>query len=148
MLFAHAAVSLWGVLEALVEDLVLAWLEHEPTALTREKVAALTFPLGEVLGADRRRLAERVLAELQRGVKGDRRGAGQFQPLLDVFGLAPVLGSEASRTLVEIQQVRHVIVHRRGVVDEKFLAACSWLRERGGTPGDRVQVTHDDYIRY
>jgi hypothetical protein len=149
LLHEHAVVAMWGLLEALVEDLVVAVLLEVPEALQREQMAVLHLTVGEAETLDRHERAWLILERLQASIKGNRMGVGQFKDLLNVFGLAPSPTAETKRTLLEMQQLRHVIVHRNAVADRKLLQTCPWLvADEALTTGQRVTITHEDYIRY
>jgi len=47
ILHAHAVVSLWGSLEVLIEDFIVAWLLHNPKTLENEAFKKIKIPLAE-----------------------------------------------------------------------------------------------------
>lgn len=71
-------------------------------------------------------------------------GISQFEHLLSPVGLAGSIDDGIRRDLYELEQLRHVLVHRRGLADRKLLDACPWL---GRSLGDRVEVDHSTYRR-
>ena len=49
------------------------------------------------------------------------------------------------RTLFEMNQVRNVLVHKRGIADRRLVEACPWLNL---SLGDSVKVDHKMFQRY
>lgn len=74
-----------------------------------------------------------------------RAGVTRFETLLQPLGLTGAFPEEGSKTLFELSQVRHVIMHRRGRADRRLIEACPWL---GVAAGDRVRISHEMWQRY
>ena len=74
-----------------------------------------------------------------------RNGVSRFESLLQVFGLDGAVEDELRKTLFELSQIRHVILHRHGEADKKLLDSCPWLPFHLGEP---VKITHEMYHRY
>jgi len=145
-LHAHTVVALWGALDALVSDLMTSALLNEPSVLAGERFARIKVPLAEYerLGAEGRMAF--LAAEVARAINADLKpGVGKFEALLENIGLAGAVDDAVRRNLLEMSEVRNLLVHRAGIVDSRFAAACPWL-----TPklGDKHTVTHSDYARY
>ncbi len=87
-----------------------------------------------------------LVAELQQvtGAKF-RPGAARFEALLEVCGLSGPVDEDVQRDLIELANVRNVILHRMSTVDDRFVAACPWTNL---TVGSRLKVTNADYDRY
>ena len=49
------------------------------------------------------------------------------------------------KNLIELNQVRNVLVHRGGKADRRFNDACPWL---GKAVGDPVTITHAAFVKY
>ena len=52
---------------------------------------------------------------------------------------------EVRRIILELQQTRHVIVHRRGLADKRFMDRCPWV---GATVGQSLITGKNHFIRY
>lgn len=146
VLHAHATVALWGVLEATVEDLVLAYLENDPSCLTHQSFAPVRIPLAEFEQLEKPERLRLLLSEYKRNSKAELKlGIGRFETILEPVRLAGGMKEDLRRDLYEHQQVRNVIVHRGGVVDRRLLLNCPWL---GFTAGTTIVVSHDMYRKY
>ena len=54
-------------------------------------------------------------------------GIGRFEALLNAVDLGGRIHETVRRTFVELSEIRHVLVHRRGKADAKLLERCPWL---------------------
>lgn len=146
LLHAHALTDLWSILEATVEDLLVANLVNEPEILAHEAFSKISIPLSEFRTLDEEERMRLVLSEFSRNRGAERRkGVERFEILLEPFGLAGPVEKELKKTIWEIQNVRNVLVHRAGIADRKFVQACPWLNL---SVGDRVTVTRETFDRY
>lgn len=135
-LLAQMVVSLWGSLELFVRDLASRWLAHVPKAREVDAVSGIKCAVADFWRLDDARRAEFVVDRL---AYESRRlsGASRFQALLKPFGIAPKVAQATAGALFEMGEVRHVLVHRRGVADSKLVTNCSSL---GLTKGMKVSV--------
>jgi len=131
---AHTLLDLWGALEVLVEDIVVAWLGNVPELLDSEEVARVRVPLGEFQRLDdeeRLRFLARELRDKRTNLKA---GSTRFEMMLAVVGLDGKVEEPLRRDLFEANQVRNVIAHRGGIADRQLLKACPWMSLRPGQP--------------
>lgn len=145
LLHANALVGAWGALEASVEDLAVAVVQNDQDVRTSEALSRvkISFVEYETLDADER--VRLVVSELQRGLHGDQRlGAQAFELLLGRLGLGGPVDESVGRDIFELQQLRHVIVHRRRNVDRRLVERCPWL---GLTVGAQLRISHEQYVR-
>lgn len=134
-----------SALEFLVRDLLSGWLSDVPDAAERaERDAGIPRTAQPKLSADEwfDFLVERLDNQLR---SAHPRRVDRLFALLERFGLMPILSRDAHRDLVELFEVRNVIAHRRGIVDQRLLYACPNLAL---SPGQRLRVTEDDIVRY
>jgi hypothetical protein len=128
LLHKHSIVSIWSALEILCEDLIIVWLENRSDAWELDLVKNLKVQISvyhNLAGTDRARY---VVRELQRNLKTEfGSGVGRFEPLLNAFGLMPVLGPNLRRAIHELWHVRNNLVHSAGVADKRLVEACPWL---------------------
>jgi hypothetical protein len=142
-LHAQALVRLWGGIEDFIRSYVAVWLENDTEALLIDEVRKLRVELGDYLGRSGREQYEYVADLLEHDLKASqRRGADRFECVLRPFGLSGEVDPEVAKSLYELQQLRHVIVHRSGVADRKLAEACPWLSL---SAGDKVSIDHRHY---
>jgi len=146
VLHQQAIVDLWSSLEVLFKDLVASMLENVRGATQLEPIAKMRIRLRDYESMSPRERYEYLVDELERELgAGLKQGIDRFEMLLAPFGLSGPIDEGAKKTLFELSNVRHVIVHRRAVADRKLTDACPWL---GLKLGDQVRVTSGDYERY
>lgn len=146
LLHEQALISLWGTLEAFVEDLLACWLLREPSAREAEPVRSVRVSITEFELMDQEQRCLYIIKALEQETSAIyRKGIGRFETLLDVFGLGGPVSATVRRDVHELQQVRNVLVHRRGIADRQLLEACPWMDV---AIGDQVVVTSEDLLRY
>jgi hypothetical protein len=146
LLHEQATVAIWSSLEALVRSFTAEWLAHNREAWRNTQVKKLRVRLGDyesLTGTDR---CFWVVDLLDQALSGPlRKGVSRFECLLQPFGLNGQIDGKITKTLYELSQVRHVIVHRRSIADRKLLEACPWLPFKSG---ERIKITREMWYRY
>lgn len=138
LLHAHTIMGVWGALEAGIEDLVVAWLTHNPemlaaSPLASQKVVASHF---ETLSRDER--MRQLVSDWRRGKRFV--GVTAFENVLELVGLDGGVSELVRSNLRLMQQYRHLVAHRGGVADQRFVAVCADL---GYAPGDQVRINRE-----
>jgi hypothetical protein len=127
LLHGHSLVAIWSALETMVGDLVEAWLSWWPPARAR---AASMVSLSGLQGlppdewaASARQALDREYQKLNRKVRSPRR-LDYYEWHLGSVGLAADAQDDARmvQNLWEMQQIRNVFAHKRGVADARFVA--------------------------
>lgn len=72
-------------------------------------------------------------------------GIGRFEAVLDPCGLGGGVHDLVRRVLLELSQVRNLVVHRSARVDKRILEHCPWLRARAG---EELRVSAADFSIY
>lgn len=122
-------VLLWSILESFVHILISNILLYDQKIKENDKIRKIKIPLGDFEALDTQELSYFIIRELEHQfAASQRKGIGRFEPLLNIFGLGGGLKESYRRDLLELQQIRHVIIHRRGLVDRKLSTACPWLK--------------------
>lgn len=146
LLRAQAVIALWGSTENLIRTLVASYLENVPGATSSDQLGRIKIRFSDW---DRLSPSERYLYLLDRleqeGSSGPRFGAAKFEQFLNLIGINVSLESGFRMSLIELHQVRNLIVHREGAVDRKFIESCPWLERR---LGEVIRVTGSDCSRY
>jgi len=88
-----------------------------------------------------------ILFELLREALKSRlkRGVDRFEVLVSKIGYGGPVEPEVRVALLELMEIRNVIVHRMGIADAQFVKRCPWLNLK---PGEAVRVRQREYIRY
>ena len=145
-LYGMATARLWTILETMVDDLVVYLLQTRPECRQVDIVRKLEGPLVEFASAhvsDRAKyLADLLTAQVKARFK---LGIGRFEAVVNQIGLGGPVDTDVQRTILELSQIRHVIIHRLGKADEKLATTCPWLNLR---PGQRVRVTQKQFRQF
>lgn len=140
LLHAHALMGAWGALESLVENVADFGLENNHDAILSQPLfqrIKISVGVYESMTPVERR--SYLISEAQREVKVDfSLGVGQFEGLLKELLLGGSVDPQIRRSLLHAQQIRHLIAHRGGRADSRFLKACPDL---GYKVGDHVQLS-------
>ena len=143
-LHAFATVGVWGILEVLVEDVLLGILLNEPAAREKDEIAKIRIPLSKYEDLDKEERMRFVLAELSRG-NAAAQGISGFEALLQIFNLSGEVDEAIKRNLWEMNHVRNVILHRGSYADSRLVQSCPWM---GLKVADRVLIDHERFGRY
>lgn len=148
LLNAHFTVSAWGTLEVFVEDFLVAWLLNNPATLQKKEFTSVRISLGEYILRQPEEQMRYLLREVAEHAKPKRVGVESFEAIMEMVGLSSDLGvlhATTRRDLIEMYQVRNVLVHRGATADTKIVDMCEWM---GLAVGDRVIVTSKQAHRY
>ena len=146
ILHEQATVALWGSLEALVRTFSAGWLANQPGAWQVEAVKKLRIRLGDYEALEPFDRCLWVIDLVDQEASGPlKAGVGRFESLLMPFKLDGTVDDKCRKTLFEMSQIRHLIVHRRGRADRKLIGACPWLTLK---QGERIKITHKMWNDY
>ncbi|MBI4479658.1 MAG: hypothetical protein HY651_06510 [Acidobacteria bacterium] len=145
-LYSLAAIRLWTIVETFVQDLVLKTIGDFEAARNHPAIRKLKGPLLEFYEASTYQQAELILNLLidDLGI-AFKKGVGRFEEILGVVGLGGPVEDEVRRLLLELTEVRNLLVHRNGVVDARFAKNCPWIATK---VGESVRITNRDHDRY
>lgn len=143
-LLGHSLSGVWGAVEAMADDLVVAFLVNDPRHLTRPEFAKVKVTLAEfqLLDSDEERM-ETLMLEI--APRLPRVGIGRFESRLDLVFLGGPYNGEMADAIYELQQLRNGFVHRGGIVDRRLMKACPHL---GLTLGEPIPLTTEQWERY
>jgi hypothetical protein len=146
LLHSYTLVSVWGALEAGLEDMLVGILLNEQEVLATDELAKIKIPLGtfELLNKEER--MRLLLGEIQRTQRsGLTQGVGGFENVLRVFALDGSVDDGIKKELWEFNHVRNVIVHRASRADSRLVQACPAMNLN---VGDAIVLTHETYHDY
>ncbi|WP_392751145.1 hypothetical protein [Streptomyces sp. LN590] len=138
LLHGHSIVGIWGALESLIEDVVECWMAFRPEVLMHQNFVKIRVPLAEFLSLSDEQRVRLLVSEVQRDLKLDlRSGVTKFEKLLDSVGLGGPVDPRIRDALFEAQNIRNVLAHRAGIVDQRFVDSCPSF---GLSEGDQMVI--------
>lgn len=145
-LYELATVKLWSLLENCVDEIVVTALDDPAKCPDQDLVRSIKGPLLEFLEASEDQRSEFLAGELKQLTRSRlQTGVGAFEAILRPVGLGGRVDPDVRRTLLELGQVRHLLVHRLGIVDARFADTCPWLAV---ALKDRLVIHRDHYDTY
>lgn len=64
---------------------------------------------------------------------------------MSVFGLSGQVEASVKRNLFELESARNVLLHRRGIIDHRFVQACPWVKAESGA---KLVIGREQFERY
>jgi integrase len=128
LLHGHSLVAIWSALEVMVSDVIETWLLWWAQARTLAD-AEVSVPRGQGQPADewaaaiRLALERKYIQRVNRNPKSPRR-LDQYEWMLAAVGLPADAHDQDARmatNLWEMQQIRNVYAHRRGIADARLV---------------------------
>jgi hypothetical protein len=145
-LFSTATIRLWSILESAIDDLIVDALRTRSEVRMLPAFKKLKGPLIEFVTAPADNQAAFLTDLLKEHVSASLKpGVGRFEALLDCVGLGGPVAKVVRRTLLELSEVRHALIHRLGKVDAKLKERCPWLPLQ---LGERLNITKPIFISY
>lgn len=145
-LFSIACVRLWTILEACVDE-VLFHLINDPRCISESRIIKnLKGPLLEFANASDNEKAEFLKDRLNQELASSLKiGVGRFEDPLKAVGFGGSVADPIRRVLLELSEIRNVIVHKNGLVDKRLVERCPWMSVK---VGEKIVVTLSDYPIY
>lgn len=137
-------IMLWSILENYVRDFLVEWIKRNPQIMRAEALQKIQISLGEyeLLQGDEK--YEYIVEMVERQSKAGL-GIGQFEVLLEQVELSGKVDNKIKRNLLELQQVRHVLAHRNGIVDRRLIKRCPWITSN---IGETIHIDADRFGDY
>jgi hypothetical protein len=145
LLHSHTLMGSWGALEGMIKDLVISWMQHNPSVLDDPRITKVKVPLVEFQKMGDHDRLRFLVTEIQRDLGLElKSGATKFESLLALVGLGGSVHRKVRDALFECQNLRNLFAHRGGVADRKFVANCPHLKY---SVGDTVKLGSRDFSR-
>lgn len=148
-LHSFFVITLWNSLEYFIHDLCVYSIRTNRSILQNENFSKIkiTFSEYEMLDEDDR--VDYVYDHLCEAFR-NKPAISKFEDLLSIVGYKPygeygAISSTGKRLLIELQNVRNVLVHKSGIVDRKFVENCPW---KNATKGEKLSISYSDYFQY
>ncbi len=134
-LYELMLVKFWSILEAGIEEIAVECLKRPEECKGADLLRSFKGPLIEFGEASLDHRAEFLYSELKVATRSALKiGVGVFEAILEPLGMAGSIDESTRKLLLELQQKRHVFVHRRGIADKRFVEACPFLGCEIGRP--------------
>jgi hypothetical protein len=139
-----AIVKACTLLETAVDDVALTLLSDRDYWASLDGLGKLRANKVDLIGLLTMSHAQQtayLLSEIRKEVGvSNQVGAGKYEAILNFVGLGGRIPDLAARALLELLETRHLLVHRRGFVDGKFVQRCPWRKAELGTalPLERI----------
>ena len=146
--FAHLRgayiVLFWSGLEALVDDVVLAGIEHGHLKTDVVKLEKIRVRLVDIMSLAPAELARKAFDIIRADVLSQG-GMGRFDDLLAAVGLDFAVSKETRDALWDMSAIRNLLAHRRGIVDQQFMDRCPGS---GQTLGEALTIEAQTIDRF
>lgn len=143
---SHVTVSLWSIVENTNEDFVVEWIKYDPQVMNSAPMPKVKISLTEYMVLDEDEKARYLLNEIKQHLGcGSARGIEKFEKLLNLCGVGGPVDDDVRKDMLELSEIRNLIVHRGSLADRKLLQACPWLPLK---PKDKIVVDHAACNRY
>ena len=145
-LHALLTIRLWSILEAFVYDFIIVILTRHSELMESNDIKSLQGSLIEfsLLSIDKQ--AEFIINLLNDKTSPEyKHGISRFERILKSIGLGAPIPNVVKDTVLELQQVRHALVHCNGHADEQLVQYCPWLDAENG---HELHLCIDDFIEY
>lgn len=141
LLQGHAIMGAWGALEAMVEDLAISWIQHNPSVLDKPTIGKIRIPMAEFMGMSEQDRLRFIVTGLQREMGLEfKGGATKFEGLLRAIDLGGPVDKKVKDVIFDTQNIRNVFAHRGGIADSRFVLNCPHLQY---SVGDAVKISGD-----
>ncbi len=146
ILLGQATITLWSALECFVRDFLADWVDIRGESKRLDQVRNVKVGFADFLSMSvRQRNYELVKAVEEKIDFRDKGGATRFVRLFEAFGVKVELDGEPKKMLWECWNIRNLIAHHMGIVDEHFVQRCPSLGKR---VGDKVDVDVQSYMQF
>lgn len=134
LLNALSTVYLWSLLDSFIYDYLALWISRRPSARSVAPLKRVRIDFADYESLRPKERHYYIIKRLGEDVGANRHhGMYRFRKLLEPFELSFKLKNDIERDLIELQNVRNIIVHRSSTIDRRFKQACPWIKQNTGT---------------
>lgn len=139
-------VMLWSILENFIRNFLVEWIKRNSDVMKSEAIQKIQIRLGEYESLLDDEKYEYIVEAIEFQSKSKLGvGIGRFEPILEQLGLSGKVDDKTKKNILELQQVRHVLVHRNGIVDKRLAEMCPWVVP---DPGETIFIDSEIYSMY
>jgi hypothetical protein len=141
-----SSIQLWSLIEACIDDLVILLLQDERTLESSELFNKLKGSLIPFARASKEEQVEIIKHQLIQELAAPLKpGIARYEALLSALDLSGSVPSSVRKALLELAEVRNVIIHKNARADARIIETCPWL---GFSPGQVIILRQDDFQMY
>jgi hypothetical protein len=124
---AQAVVLLWATLEAGIRTFFVGLLNNKPASMEIDDIQKLKIRFGDYHKLDEEERCSHLINKLEQELPlSSKAGVGRYESLFEVFKIKCDLEPDLKRDLMELHQIRNVIVHKANIIDRHFVNLCPW----------------------
>ena len=132
---SNAFVVAWAYLETWMDDLLIGLVDASPGWIDEEQWDRVKVRASDYLKTPPDELTQWLIAEAEKYLSQQNlRGIGYFEERLRLVGLAGPVPKDVRDGIFVFQQIRNLVAHRAGTVDQHFAKACPMLSVTVGEP--------------
>ena len=144
LLWKHSTVSVWSILETTAEGLILNLIQRIRDSAAAISVSEPNVEIPKKFDPSDHNRCKALFNNWQRELSSTN-VAERYIEMLSTFEINVRVSSDDKRSLAELAEARHIILHRRSKVDERFITKCPWTSY---AVDDLYRVSRDDYVRF
>lgn len=142
---AHGSIGFWSAIETTVEDVFNGFITNTDWAEQRLLSTIPNIKVPKRSGISPFEFNRRLFRASENAVKGEANVARRYQFILRSFDIDPTITDADLDILNELSEMRNVILHRRGIVDDVFVYKCP---NSGYKPGDVYKIDRIKYMSF
>jgi hypothetical protein len=101
-------VSMWGITEAKIDDIIYRYVSADPSVLIAPAFSKIVIPVDEALAMTKPRVYLYVINQFKERTNASlKRGIGRFETLLEAIDLGGGVPPGARRAFMEMAEIRH-----------------------------------------
>lgn len=143
-LHSHSLVSIWGVLESCLENLVVTILMNDADIFQKLTSSGLKIDPSKIASGINEEDARALYQKIENHVRVKGNIVLTYEAVLSLFDLSAAC-LQHTESLLSANALRNCIMHRGGIIDKKAINQAPelslWL-------GKKYNLTSDDYLKY
>lgn len=145
-LYNLLAIRVWTILENLVDEFAATRVQDPEKLPSLKGLEGLSVPLLQFVSAGEDARTEFIVDAIKQATKSRLKiGVGRFESLLDAVGLGGGVSDPIRKIVLELSEIRNVLIHRDGFCDGRICERCPWLSVK---VGQKVSITEQQFHLY
>ena len=145
-LLAGATINTYTYLEAAIHSLVIGYIQSAEKGGDHPVLQSIQVPYAAFRSLSEEEQWAYLYDQYERAVgAGLKQGIRRFESLLEPLGFSGPRSEAVDDVIYELAQVRHLLLHKGGLVDKKFTEACPWYASQLGR---KLTITPEMFDNY